>query len=78
MFISGEFKSRGKPPLSPVKEGSNAKAINPLSAIFIAYNPDDCSLTAPKGPLTAIAANFPLPFSFGSYKSPTKIIPNRL
>ena len=78
MLISGEFKYLGKPPLSPVNEGSNAKVINPLSAIFIAYNPEDCSLTAPNGPLTAIAGNFPFSFSIGSYKSPTNVILNLL
>ena len=74
MFISGEFKYLGIPPLSPVNEGSKAKDINPLSAIFIAYNHEDCSLTAPNGPHTAIADNFPV-CSFGSYKSPTNVIP---
>ena len=37
----------GLPPLSPVKEGSNAIVRYPFSAIVCAYSPEHCSLTAP-------------------------------
>ena len=46
----------------------------PLSAIVCAYNPEHCSLTAPNGPLTAIAGYFPDAF-FGLYKSAASVIP---
>ena len=46
VLMSGEEVRRGSPPLSPVKEGSKAQATNPLSAIFIAYSPLDCSFDA--------------------------------
>ena len=38
------------------------------------YNPEHCSLTAPNGPLTAIAGYFPDAF-FGLYKSAASVIP---
>lgn len=61
-------------PDSPVKEGSKAIVRNPLSAIVCAYNPDDCSLHAPKGPDTAIAGSFP-DASLGTYISAASVIP---
>ena len=45
-----------------------------FSAIVCAYNPEHCSLTAPNGPLTAIAGYFPDAF-FGLYKSAASVIP---
>ena len=77
VLISGEATYRGTPPLSPVNDGSNAIVKKPLSAIVCAYRPDDCSFTAPNGPLTAIAGNFFSLTSFGSYKSATNVIPKR-
>ena len=71
--MSGEAVLRGSPPLSPVKDGSKAQVTNPLSAIFMAYKPLDCSFDAPKGPHTARA--IPLLPLFGKYKSPTRVIP---
>ena len=68
VLISGEAVRRGSPELSPVKDGSKAKATNPRSAIFIAYRPELCSFVAPKGPDTAKAAYLvlgTLSFSFG-------------
>ena len=64
----------GSPPLSPVKEGSNAMVKKPRSAIVCAYKPDACSFTAPKGPHTAMAGSFPVAFT-GVYKSATSVIP---
>ena len=64
MFISGDAIYLGSPPLSPVNDGSNAIVKNPFSANFCAYKPEDCSFTAPNGPLIAIAGRFPL-CSFG-------------
>ena len=68
VLISGEAMYPGLPPLSPVKEGPNAMVRYPFSAIVCAYNPEHCSLTAPNGPLTAIAGYFPDVFS-DLYKS---------
>ena len=56
---------RGWPPLSPVKEGSKAMVRKPRSAMVWAYRPAACSLTAPKGPQTAMAGNLPEAF-FGA------------
>ena len=80
VLISGEAVRRGSPELSPVKEGSKAKAINPRSAILIAYRPELCSLVAPKGPDTASAGNFvhctlSLCTSAGIYMSATNVKP---
>ncbi len=60
VLMSGEATKRGSPPLSPVNEGSKAMATKPRSAMAWAYSPEACSLTAPKGPLTAMAGSFPL------------------
>jgi hypothetical protein len=38
-----------------------------------AYSPEDCSFTAPKGPLTAMAESFPAAF-FGVYISAASVI----
>ena len=46
----------------------------PFSAIVCAYSPEHYSLTAPNGPLTAIAGYFPNAF-FGLYKSAASVIP---
>ena len=46
LLLSGDAVRRGSPLLSPVYEGSNANATKPLSAIFMAYKPLDCSLVA--------------------------------
>ena len=46
VLMSGDAVRRGSPLLSPVYEGSNANATKPLSAIFMAYKPLDCSLVA--------------------------------
>ena len=43
-----------------------------------AYSPDDCSFTAPNGPLTAIAGNLPSVAVFGTYKSAASVMPKRL
>ena len=79
VLISGDAVRRGSPELSPVKDGSKAKATNPRSAIFIAYRPELCSFVAPKGPDTAIAAYLVLGTwslsPFGWYKSPTNVKP---
>ena len=48
--------------------------LNALSRYVCAYNPEHCSLTAPNGPLTAIAGYFPDAF-FGLYKSAASVIP---
>ncbi len=61
VLMSGDAVRLGSPELSPVKDGSKAKATNPRSAIFIAYRPELCSFVAPKGPDTAIAGNNPSP-----------------
>ena len=74
VLISGEAMNLGFPPLSPVKEGSNAIVKYPFSAIVCAYNPEHCSLIAPNGPLTAIAGYFPDTF-FGLYRSAASVIP---
>ena len=58
VLMSGDAVRRGSPLLSPVYDGSNANATKPLSAIFMAYKPLDCSLVAPNGPLTAMAGSF--------------------
>ena len=55
VLMSGDGTLRGSPLLSPVYDGSNARATYPRSAIVCAYSPDDCSFTAPNGPLTARA-----------------------
>ena len=57
--MSGEATARGEPPDSPVNDGSNAIVRKPRSASVCAYRPLACSLTAPKGPQTAIALNLP-------------------
>ena len=51
-----------------------ATVTKPLSAICCAYRPLDCSFTAPKGPLTAIAGSLPSA-SFGTYMSAASSIP---
>mgnify|MGYP000769124622 CR=1 FL=1 len=48
--------------------------LNALSRYVCAYNPEHCSLTAPNGPLTAIAGYFPDTF-FGLYRSAASVIP---
>lgn len=48
VLISGEGTLRGSPLLSPVYDGSRATVTYPRSAIA---RPEDCSLTAPNGPL---------------------------
>ena len=50
---------------------------NPRSAIVWAYRPEDCSLQAPKGPLTAIAGSFPLA-ALGEYMSAARVMPKWL
>ena len=57
VLISGEATLRGCPLLSPVNDGSKAMVRKPRSASVCAYSPDDCSFTAPNGPLTAMAGN---------------------
>ena len=46
-------------------------------AIVWAYRPEDCSLTAPKGPETARAGRRPETF-LGRYRSAATVMPNRL
>lgn len=74
--MSGDATSRTSPPLSPVNEGSNARATKPRLASSLAYRPDDCSFTAPNGPLTARAGSLPDAF-FGTYRSPAISMPKR-
>ena len=59
VLMSGEATFRTSPPLSPVKEGSKARAAKPRAASSSAYRPEHCSFTAPKGPDTATAGSFP-------------------
>ena len=46
-LISNDVIYLGVPLDSPVNDGSNASVKNPLSANSCAYNPLDCSFTAP-------------------------------
>ena len=72
--MSGDATRRECPPLSPVKDGSNATARKPRAAISWAYSPLDCSFTAPKGPLTAMAGSLPCAL-FGLYRSAASVMP---
>lgn len=56
--VEREATLRTSPPLSPVNDGSKANVTKPREANWFAYKPDDCSLTAPNGPLTTRAASF--------------------
>ena len=74
VLMSGEATFRASPPLSPMKEGSKARAAKPRLANSSAYRPEHCSFTAPKGPLTAMAGSLPC-MAFGWYKSAASVIP---
>ena len=74
VLMSGEAMQRGWPPLSPVKDGSNARVTKPRSAIVCAYSPEHCSFTAPKGPHTAMAGNLPSA-PLGTYMSAASVMP---
>ena len=74
VLMSGEATLRTAPPLSPIKEGSKARAAKPRLASSSAYSPEHCSFTAPKGPDTATAASFPVA-SWGRYRSPVSSMP---
>ena len=50
----------------------------PRSASVCAYSPDDCSFTAPNGPLTAMAGNLSATAIFGTYRSAASVMPKRL